>query len=168
MRVFCFRYDRSTFHSGYITMSINPCHYRLFYIYIPLWLYYNEKKVVRIVKVHESTFHSGYITIRSRTPPSFRKKIYIPLWLYYNPSGQPNRQPHIKTLTFCLSHFIRTQHSYFFTLLILKNSLLSSRFHLLSLPHIIYIITRRQSQKPTCLIFFYANKLLLQPTFIPR
>lgn len=95
-------------------------------------------------------------------------RIYIPLWLYYNPSGQPNRQPLIKTLTFCLSHFIRTQHSYFFAILILKNSLLSSRFHLLSLPHIIYIITRRQSQKPTCLIFFYADKLLLQPTFIPR
>lgn len=142
-----YRHNQTAYawHRSYIPH--NSILLRACLIYIPLWLYYNYLRCILL---------------------QARFQIYIPLWLYYNPSGQPNRQPHIKTLTFCLSHFIRTQHSYFFTLLILKNSLLSSRFHLLSLPHIIYIITRRQSQKPTCLIFFYANKLLLQPTFIPR
>ena len=54
---------KSTFHSGYITMS---------------------KIGTAAIERVTSTFHSGYITMRFLRVQLTRIGIYIPLWLYYN------------------------------------------------------------------------------------
>ena len=97
-----------TFQSGYI--QIQPPYrisYLCRYLYIPIWLYSNEKKVIRRHGAHNFTFQSGYIQMLraviiaryngslhsnlvifkfiaiSRSFPKFLC-LYIPIWLYSN------------------------------------------------------------------------------------
>ena len=98
--------QKSTFHSGYITMYdtkalvelISNLHSTLvilqslsimFIRYMFSSTFHSGYITIDSVSSSElvalkSTFHSGYITIRFPRLPVLIFRIYIPLWLYYN------------------------------------------------------------------------------------
>ena len=53
-------------------------------LYIPFWLYSNEKHCAQSGESKNFTFHSGYIPMDYDRILAYLSKLYIPFWLYSN------------------------------------------------------------------------------------